>query len=147
MRDIRPASDARFPSPPHFWILSRSPSVPYHHVPLRLDYSDFAAGRVFISAPGRPAFPVRLADEIFQRCLPLRGSDRADEDVTLYEPGCGSGYLLAIITYPNGEPLARVVGSDAAPDALELARKNLALLTLDGLDERIRTLAVLHERF
>ena len=36
------------------------------------DYSDLASGRVFYSLPGHPAFPVRLASEVFQRCLAHR---------------------------------------------------------------------------
>src|SRR6266498_5343207 len=37
-----------------------------------VDYSDLASGRVFYSSPGYPAFPVRLASEIFQRCMAHR---------------------------------------------------------------------------
>ena len=116
-------------------------------MPLRHDYSDFASGRVFVSAPGRPAFPVRLAEEIFQRCLALRGIGRTLERITLYDPCCGSGYLLATISYIEGETLTHVIGSDTSPDSLELARKNLALLTVAGLDARAAKLTELHASF
>ena len=36
------------------------------------DYADYSSGHVLRSAPGFPAFPVRLASEIFQRALALR---------------------------------------------------------------------------
>ena len=35
----------------------------------RTNYTDLASGNVFYSLPGHPAFPVRLASEIYQRCL------------------------------------------------------------------------------
>ena len=38
------------------------------------NYADLASGHVFYSLPGHPAFPVRLASEIYQRCLALRGT-------------------------------------------------------------------------
>ena len=44
----------------------------YLYATERPDYSDLASGRVFYSLPGHPAFPIRLASEIFQRCLAFR---------------------------------------------------------------------------
>ncbi len=43
--------------------------MPYQFAVDRPNYSDLASGRVLYSVPGHHAFPVRLASEIFQRCL------------------------------------------------------------------------------
>ncbi len=48
----------------------------YHYVYQAKDYSHFSSGRVFHSLPGHPAFPVRLASEIFQRCIAQQSQDR-----------------------------------------------------------------------
>jgi len=37
----------------------------YRMVPVRADHRDLASGFVLRSAPGHPAFPVRLAEELF----------------------------------------------------------------------------------
>ena len=46
----------------------------YRYAREQTDFSDFSSGRVFYSLPGHPAFPVRLAGEIFQRCIEHRKS-------------------------------------------------------------------------
>lgn len=101
------------------------------------DHSDLASGFVLRSAPGFPAFPVRLAQELFLRCatyLPV------SEPLTLWDPCCGSGYLAAVTGLLNRPRLGRLVCSDVSPDAVELASRNLALLTDAGLEERAREL-------
>jgi 23S rRNA (guanine2535-N1)-methyltransferase len=100
----------------------------------REDYSDYASGRVFYGAPGRPVFPVRLGREIFQRCRAIGGWGRP---VVLYDPCCGSGYLLSTLAYLHGEAIAEVIGSDVDEGALAVAERNLSLLTLAGLDRRM----------
>ena len=108
--------------------------MPYRYALERRDYADYAGGRVFYSLPGQPAFPIRLASEIFQRCLALRASR---EPVTLYDPCCGGAYHLSTLAYLHWDALAGIVASDVNADAVSLARRNLDLLTLDGLDRRI----------
>ena len=87
----------------------------------RVDNSDFATGRVLVSAPGRTAFPVRLADEVFRRCLALRPNQPPSQRVVLYDPVCGSAALLATLAFLHGEQLDWVIGSDADSEALLLA--------------------------
>src|SRR5690242_7432244 len=91
----------------------------------RVDHSDFATGRVLFSAPDRTAFPVRLADEVFQRCLRLwqETTNRltgtsSRSGLVLYDPVCGSGALLSTLAFLHGSKLAAVIGSDADPQAL-----------------------------
>ena len=90
---------------------------------------------------------MRLASEIFQRCVALLKSAGADGPYTLYDPCCGGAQLLTTLTYLHGECLTRVLGSDIDPEAVKLAGRNLALLTLPGLDTRISALTSLRERY
>ncbi|NUP14865.1 MAG: rRNA methyltransferase [Streptomyces sp.] len=105
----------------------------YRHAVERIDSSDLACGVVLHSAPGYPAFPVRLATEIFLRAKALLPGDGP---VTLWDPCCGSGYLLTVLGMLHRGSLRRVIASDVDPAPLELAAKNLALLSPDGLTAR-----------
>jgi 23S rRNA (guanine2535-N1)-methyltransferase len=98
----------------------------------RQNLEDFASGAVLRSSPGFPAFPVRLAQEIFLRALP-RVPRRP---LTLWDPCCGSGYLATVLGLLNAESIGAVICSDIAPEAVGLAARNLRLLTVDGLAER-----------
>lgn len=113
----------------------------------RQDYSDFASGKVFLSWPGRPAFPVRLASEMFQRCLALHRAEGVTSLVTLYDPCCGGGYLLSVLAYLNGEAIGQLIGSDIDPEAVRLAERNLSLLTPAGLDQRISEIEAMRSRY
>ena len=100
------------------------------------NFGDLASGTVLHSAPGFPAFPVRLAQEMFLRSMSFLEQDTA----TLWDPCCGSGYMATVLGVLNRDRIREVVCSDVSKDALQLARKNLRLLTLDGLAERAATL-------
>ncbi|MBK0865669.1 rRNA methyltransferase [Saccharopolyspora sp. HNM0986] len=115
----------------------------YRYETGRADFSDLAGGFVLKAVPGFPGFPVRLASEVFQRAAQLCG---AAERVTLWDPCCGSGYLLSTIGLLHRQRLAAVFGTDADPDALGVAASNLRMLSRDGLLERRRELAGMAER-
>src|SRR6188768_151923 len=83
----------------------------YRFAQERVDYSDFASGRVFRSLPGRTAFPVRLADELFQRCLSLRPPDQRATPVTLYDPCCGGATLLCTLAILHWASIRQIVAS------------------------------------
>ncbi|MBC2875760.1 MULTISPECIES: rRNA methyltransferase [Streptomyces] len=116
----------------------------YRHAVERSDAADFACGVVLHSAPGYPAFPVRLATEIFLRA---RTRLPGDGPVTLWDPCCGSGYLLTVLGLLHRRSLRRVIASDVDPAPLELAAKNLALLSPEGLTARERERREQSERF
>ena len=61
--------------------------------------------------------------------------------LTLYDPCCGSGYLLTVLGYLNHNQIDMFVGSDIDQNAAELARQNLALLTWEGLMNRVKEAA------
>ena len=108
------------------------------------DYSDYAAGRVFYSLPRQPAFPVRLASEIFQRCWAYR--QRA-EPCVIYDPCCGGAYHLSVLGYWYGRQMGQIVVSDVNTAVLPLAHRNLNLLTATGLAERISELQQLYRLY
>jgi len=120
----------------------------YKYAKTLLDYSDLASGRVFHSLPGHPAFPVRLASEIFQRCMANR--ERIYKDSTpcsLYDPCCGTAYHLSVLAYLYGEHIREVIGSDIDSKAVTIAKRNLDLLSIAGLDQRIGEISQLLELY
>jgi 16S rRNA G966 N2-methylase RsmD len=111
----------------------------YKFATQQTDYSDFSSGRVFYSFPGHPAFPVRLASEIFQRCLAHR--ERlygVFAPCTLYDPCCGAAYHLSVLGHLHGDRIGQIIASDIDEQAVALAARNLGLLHRSGLDQRIR---------
>jgi 23S rRNA (guanine2535-N1)-methyltransferase len=106
-------------------------------------HGDLASGWVLHSAPGFPAFPVRLAEEMFLRSIEYCGRDR----VALWDPCCGSGYLVTALALLRRVRLTEVICSDISTDAVALASRNLRLLTDDGLTEREQVLRRRAEEF
>jgi len=121
--------------------------VPYQYAQERPDYSDLASGRVFYGLPGNPAFPIRLASEVLQRCLAIRAAAGSGGPVTLYDPCCGAAYHLSVLGYLHGPALRGIVASDVDDRAVEFARRNLALLSVEGLDRRIAELGEMCRRY
>src|ERR1044071_6364279 len=122
--------------------------MPYKYENVSMDYSDFASGRVFYSIPGHPAFPVRLASEIFQRCMAHREMIYNDSTpCTLYDPCCGTAYHLSVLAYLHGNRIREMIASDIDGKAVALAKRNLSLLTIEGLDQRIGEIEKMLEQY
>ncbi|GAB4580936.1 MAG: hypothetical protein Fur0022_36810 [Anaerolineales bacterium] len=121
--------------------------MPYRFVTEKEDYSALASGQVFYNTPGHPAFPVRLMSEIFQRCIALRRADGHPHPVILYDPCCGAAYHLAVLGFLHRPHIHTLIGSDVDAEILRIARRNLALLTPAGLDQRKTELEAIAERF
>ena len=112
------------------------------------DYSHLASGRVFYNLPGHPAFPIRLASEIFQRCLAHRETIYGiTTPCTLYDPCCGAAYHLSVLGYLHGWHIQEIIGSDVDEKAVALAGRNLGLLNITGLDQRIREITNMIEQY
>lgn len=99
------------------------------------------------NAKGAAPFPVRLADEIAQRCFALLEARGHPGPYTVYDPCCGSRYLLTVIGLLHGPRIRAVLASDINEVMLETARRNLSLLTAEGMRARTEQLRELHERF
>src|SRR5215212_63077 len=122
--------------------------MPYKYVKKQLDYSDLASGRVFYSLPGHPAFPVRLASEIFQRCVARRATIYQNSTpCILYDPCCGAAYHLSVLAYLHREHIQGVIASDIDEKAIEFAEKNLSLLSINGLEKRIHDISEMHATY
>lgn len=120
----------------------------YQYAKERLDYSDLSSGRVFHSLPGHPAFPVRLASEIFQRCMAHREAIYNDSTrCVLYDPCCGAAYHLSVVAYLHREYIQEVISSDVDEQAVALAKRNLELVSAAGLENRIAEISDLFERY
>jgi tRNA G10 N-methylase Trm11 len=120
----------------------------YKYVKEQPDYSDLASGRVFYSLPGHPAFPVRLASEIFQRCMASRETIyKTSTPCVLYDPCCGAAYHLSVLAYLHREQIREVIGSDVNEKAVSLAKQNLGLLDIAGLDKRIGEISKMFEQY
>ena len=115
--------------------------MPYRFATERPDYSDLASGRVFYNLPGYPAFPIRLADEIFQRCLAIRKTNHLIEPCTIYDPCCGAAYHLSVLAYLHWKSLREIIGSDVNTDAVRMAQKNLVLLRSTGMNQRVNEIS------
>jgi tRNA G10 N-methylase Trm11 len=120
----------------------------YKYAKEQRDYSDLSSGRVFYSLPEHPAFPVRLASEIFQRCLAQRERIYGvSTPCSLYDPCCGAAYHLSVLAYLHGEQLRDVIGSDIDEKAVALAKRNLGLISMEGLNERIHELSRMYAQY
>jgi 23S rRNA (guanine2535-N1)-methyltransferase len=119
----------------------------YQFAKAQLDYSDLSSGRVFYGLPGHPAFPIRLASEIFQRCIALRTAEHLPTPCVLFDPCCGGAYHLSVLAYLHREYIREVIGSDVEEEAIALAQRNLDLLSVSGLDRRISEITEMLKRY
>lgn len=106
------------------------------------NYEMYASGGVFYA--GQTAFPVRLATEIFRRCMALRNESRR---CVLYDPCCGGAYHLATLAYFNWSRIERIIASDIDANILSIAAKNLSLLKPDGLERRIEEIKSMYQQY
>lgn len=102
------------------------------------NHEDYSSGRVFYSQKGTTSFPVRLASEIYQLCKSVLIDQGVDKPYVLYDPCCGGAYLLASICFLHGEEILKIFASDVDETIIPLAKRNLALLSKEGIDDRIR---------
>lgn len=108
------------------------------------NWEDFASGRVLYGGGGIPNFPVRLVNEMYRRALSF--SDRKN-GITLYDCCCGGGYALTVLGLLNQDSIRHIMASDIDENMLEAARRNLSLLSLSGMEQRLKELAALHEAY
>lgn len=100
------------------------------------DYSDFSSGRVLYNAANTTAFPVRLASEIAQRSFDFLEKKGIQGSFKIYDPCCGGGFLLTTIGFLYYNQVFELIATDFDDEVLETAKKNLSLLSREGLDRR-----------
>jgi tRNA G10 N-methylase Trm11 len=104
----------------------------YKHFP-KNNYEDFSSGKVILHKSNYPNFPVRLAGEIFCQCLEYIHKTK---DFCIYDPCCGSAYLLTVLGFLFNDKIETIYGSDIDEKAIILAENNLSFLSIDGLENR-----------
>lgn len=102
------------------------------------NYEDFSSGRVLYNMPGTAPFPVRLGCEIFERCRAALIKKGVNGPYTVYDPFCGGAYLLTTLGFIFGEHIERIVASDFDDRMVSMASRNLGLLSVHGLQQRIK---------
>jgi 23S rRNA (guanine2535-N1)-methyltransferase len=112
-----------------------------------VNYEDYSSGRVLYGATGATNFPVRLVSEIFQRSKYYLENQGRAGPYTIYDPFCGAGYSLTVLGFMHGEDIKHILASDVNDDILNVAEKNLSLLTEEGLDRRIQELKNLESNY
>lgn len=110
----------------------------YKFETIKKDYSDFSSGRVLYNAANTTAFPVRLASEVIQRAFHILDKDGASGPYKIYDPCCGGGFLLTTIGFLYHNLISELIATDYDVEVLEIAKKNLSLLSEEGLDRRMK---------
>lgn len=108
------------------------------------NYEDFACGRVIYHMGGEPTFPVRLALELYERCLQY--SDKK-KDITLYDCCCGGAYMLTVLGLLKSDTISKIYGSDVDLSSIQLAADNLGLLSEAGMKRRREELETLYKTY
>lgn len=108
------------------------------------NYEDFSSGRVLYGYRRVTNFPVRLSQEIFRRCLEYSPKKK---DIVLYDCCCGVGYMLTVLGFLNQGIISSLIGSDINKEFIEIAEKNLALLSHKGIERRIKELKALVQQY
>lgn len=111
------------------------------------DYSDFSSGRVLYNAPNTTAFPVRLASEIISRSFSYLDRQSGKDAYKIYDPCCGGAHLLTVLGFLHGSRISEIIGTDIDQAVVEVAKRNLGLLTPEGLTQRKEQLEGYVQRF
>lgn len=65
----------------------------------------------------------------------------------VYDPCCGIAYHLSTLAYGHWHSIQEIIGSDIERQAVEVAQRNLQLLTPEGLSQRRQELADKYHEF
>lgn len=89
-------------------------------------------------------FPVRLVNEIYRRCLQYSNKKTG---ICLYDCCCRGGYSLTVLGLLNQQSISKVIASDIDIKMLEIANKNLSLLTQNGIICRTNEINSLYQQY
>lgn len=105
------------------------------------DYALFAGGQLFFGLPGQAAFPARLASEVFLHCAGRLAQEGVGGPYVVYDPLCGLAVHLATMAVLHWELVDTLLCADVEAEVVAVARRNLALLTMAGIEQRMAQLA------
>ncbi len=105
------------------------------------NYAPFAGGQVFFGLPGQAAFPAQLASEVFLRCADRLAQDGVKGPYVVYDPLCGLAAHLATIALLHWPLVGTLLCADIEAKVAAVARRNLALLAMAGMEQRMAQLA------
>lgn len=109
----------------------------YEYATENINYEDYASGRVLYNQKGTTSYPARLISEIFQRCVAHIDKQGIQGPYSVYDQLCGGAYALTILGFLHHNQICNLIASDIDSSVVEFARKNLSLLTNEGMRERI----------
>jgi tRNA G10 N-methylase Trm11 len=111
------------------------------------NFEDYSSGRVLYGITGSTNFPVRLASEIFQRAKYYLTEQGRKAPYAIYDPFCGAAYSLTVLGLLHGADIKSIYASDVDENIINVAKKNLSLLTQKGLDVRTKELKSLFDSY
>jgi len=119
----------------------------YLYADEKRSYEDYASGRVLYNMPGAAPFSVRLGDEVFQRCRAVLLKKGLQGPYYIYDPCCGGAYTLTVLGFLHNDKIKKIIASDIEPAMISLAERNLSLLSMDGLIQRINQIEHLIDKY
>lgn len=108
------------------------------------NFEDYSSGRVIYGGKGIPNFPVRLLNEMYGRA---KSYLEKEENIIVYDPCCGGGYALTVLGMFDHANIGRIYASDVDGSMVEMAKRNLGLLTYCGLAKRRQEIRQLYEMY
>jgi tRNA G10 N-methylase Trm11 len=108
------------------------------------NFEDLSSGKILFHKSKYTNYPVRLAGEIFSQCLEHTNKIN---NLIVYDPCCGSGYLLTILGLLFNEKIEKIFASDISEEAINLTISNLSLLSICGLEKRKNDIMELKNKF
>ncbi|NVN96562.1 MAG: methyltransferase domain-containing protein [Bacteroidetes bacterium] len=119
----------------------------YKYIKQDKNYEDYSSGRVIYGYSGATNFPVRLTQEIFEKCINYLKKQNKAEPYNIYDPFCGVAYTFTILGLFYPEKIKDIFVSDINQESLNFAEKNLELLKCEGIDKRIKEIESLIKEY
>lgn len=108
------------------------------------NFEDYSSGRVIYGGKGIPNFPVRLLNEMYGRA---KSYLEKKEKLIVYDPCCGGGYVLTVLGMFDNGSIDKIYASDVDSSMIEMAKRNLGLLSHCGLAKRRQEIRHFYEMY
>jgi tRNA G10 N-methylase Trm11 len=111
------------------------------------NYENFSSGRVLYNQQGATSFPVRHSCEIFLRCKHILEGLGSVGPYVIFDPLCGGAYTLTVLGFLYYKEIKKLYAADIDEKMILLAKRNLSLLTEEGMMKRISQLDAYYKEF